>query len=94
MHASTQLPVAQILTERVVDDAACSRQKHSTLASALARHRSGQAISNPVLSQRLVCPVDRFAELQQQRDDADRIEVIALGTCRAADRGRRGVAGR
>jgi hypothetical protein len=49
------------------------------LASALARHRSDQAISNPVLSQRLVCPVDRFAELQQQRDDADRTEVIALG---------------
>jgi hypothetical protein len=58
---------------------ACSRQRHSTLASALARHRSDQAISNPVLYQRLVCPVDRFAELQQQRDDADRIEVIALG---------------
>ena len=26
-----------------------------------------------------MCPVDRFAELRQQRDDADRIEVIALG---------------
>jgi hypothetical protein len=79
MHASTQPPVAQILTERVLGDAGLFPQEVLDMASALARHRSDQAISNPVLSQRLVCPVDRFAELHQQRDDADRIEVIALG---------------
>jgi len=47
------------------------------MASALVRHRSDQAISKPVLSQRFVCPAGRFDELHQQLDDGDRIQVIA-----------------
>jgi hypothetical protein len=78
MHALAQLPATQILTDRVVDDAGLFPPEALDMASALARHRSDQAIPNPVLSQRFVCPVGRFAELQQQLDDGDRIQVIAL----------------
>jgi hypothetical protein len=79
MHAVTGLPAARILTDRIVDDAGLFPPEALDMASALARHRSDQAISNPVLSQRFVCPVGRFAELHQQLDDGDRIQVIALG---------------
>lgn len=78
MHAETRLPAARILADRIVDDAGLFPPEALDMASALARHRSDQAISNPVLSQRFVCPADRFAELHQQLDDGDRIQVIAL----------------
>jgi len=79
MHALTRLPAALILTDRVVDDAGLFPPEALDMASALARHRSDQAISNPVLSQRFVCPAGRFDELHQRLDDGDRIQVIALG---------------
>ena len=79
MHALTRLPAALILTERVLDDTGLFPPEEFDMASALARHRSEQAISNPVLSQRFVCPAGRFDELHQQHDDGDRIQVIALG---------------
>jgi hypothetical protein len=79
MHALTRLPAALILTDRIVDDAGLFPPGELAMASALARHRSEQAISNPVLSQRFVCPAGRFDELHQQLDDGDRIQVIALG---------------
>jgi len=79
MHAVTRLPAARILTDRIVDDAGLFPPEALDMASALARHRSDQAISNPVPSQRFVCPAGRFVELHQQLDDSDRIQVIALG---------------
>ena len=79
MHAVTRLPAALILTDRIVDDAGLFPPEALGMASALARHRSDQAISNPVLSQRFVCPAGRSTELIQQLDDGDRIQVIALG---------------
>jgi hypothetical protein len=79
MHAVTRLPAARILIDRIVDDAGLFPPEALDMASALARHRSDKAISNPVLSQRFVCPAGRFTELHQQLDDGDRIQVIALG---------------
>src|ERR1700676_4357629 len=79
MHALTRLPAALILTDRIVDDAGLFPPEELDMASALVRHRSDQAISNPVLSQRFVCPAGRFDELHQRLDDGDRIQVIALG---------------
>jgi hypothetical protein len=79
MHALTRLPAALILTDRIVDDAGLFPPEELDMASALVRHRSDQAISKPVLSQRFVCPAGRFDELHQQLDDGDRIQVIALG---------------
>src|SRR5215203_1349591 len=84
MHALTRLPAALILTDRIVDDAGLFRPEELDMASALVRHRSDQAISKPVLSQRFVCPAGRFDELHQQLDDGDRIQVIALGPATAA----------
>jgi len=79
MHALTRLPAALILTDRIVDDTGLFPPEELDMASALARHRSDQAISNPVLSQRFVCPAGRFDERHQHLDDGDRIQVIALG---------------
>ena len=79
MHAVTRLPAARILIDRIIDDAGLFPPEALDMVSALARHRSDQAISNPVLSQRFVCPAGRFTELHQQLDDGDRIQVIALG---------------
>jgi hypothetical protein len=79
MHALTRLPAALILTDRIVDDAGVFPPEELDVASALARHRSDQAISNPVLSQRFVCSAGRFDELHRHLDDGDRIQVIALG---------------
>jgi hypothetical protein len=55
MHAVTRLPSARILSDRIVD-AGLFPPEALDMASALARHRNDQAISNPVLSQRFVCP--------------------------------------
>jgi hypothetical protein len=74
MHALTRLPAALILTDRIVDDAGLFPPEELDMASALVRHRSDQAISKPVLSQRFVCPAGRFDELHQQLDDGDRIQ--------------------
>jgi hypothetical protein len=79
MHAASQQKAARILTERIVDDARLFPPEELDMAPALARHRTDQDKSNPVLSQRFVCPVGRFSELQRQLGDADRIQVIALG---------------
>src|SRR5258705_9412616 len=79
MHAVTRLPAARILIDRIVDDAGLFPPEALDMVSALVRHRSDKAISNPVLSQRFVCPAGRFTELHQQLDDGDRIQVIALG---------------
>ena len=79
MQAVTPLPAVRILTDRIVDDAGLFPPEALGMASALARHRNDQAISNPVLSQRFVCPPGRFTELHQQLEDGDRIQVIALG---------------
>src|SRR5258705_1059809 len=79
MHAVTRLPAARILIDRIVDDAGLFPPEALDMVSALVRHRSDKAISNPVLSQRFVCPAGRFDELHQRLDDGDRIKVIALG---------------
>jgi hypothetical protein len=79
MHALTRLPAALILTDRIVDDAGLFPPEELDMASAPVRHRSDQAISNPVFSQRFVCPAGRFDELHRQLDDGDRIQVIARG---------------
>ncbi|GAA3725656.1 hypothetical protein [Salinactinospora qingdaonensis] len=77
-----------VLLRGLADDAGLLPPAQLTMPAALDRHRSDQARGHPMLTNRLLCPLSRWRELQSCLLEIDRIDV---GVILDTDDGRAGM---